>query len=105
MKLPKRISVLGQSYAVKVVEGLMKDHGAEGMYLPQKHTILIDQELLKYPNYCLRTLWHEIGHAYALESGLHEILDAGALEQFCQTFSLCVIQLTGGKIKSPGGAS
>lgn len=101
MKTPKRITVLGQAYRIRVVSGLMRDHDAEGMYLPQKRTILIDRELLEFPDYALRTLWHEIGHAYALESGLHESLSPDALEQFCQTFSAVVIEITGGVFKSP----
>ena len=99
MKLPKTIYVLGERYELRVVKGLIAEHGAEGMFLPPKRTLLIDDSLLEHPSYLLRTLWHEIAHAYALESGLHETLSPDALEQFCQSFSACVIQLTGGKLK------
>ena len=69
---------------------MIKDH---------EHLIIIDESLRKNNPVMLRVLWHEIGHAFALESGLHEYTHTQAQEQFCQTFSALVIDLTGGSLK------
>lgn len=95
---PFKIPILTEEYTVKVTPKLMENEKAEGLVRPHEHLIEIDEELIKNERVFLRVLWHEIGHAYSLESGLHEFITSQAAEQFCQTFSALIIQLTGGKI-------
>jgi hypothetical protein len=48
----------------------------------------------------LRTLWHEIGHAFCWESGLASTrLGADGEEMFVETFSALICDLTDGKLK------
>lgn len=88
----KRIKVLGESYQIKLVDGLM-DEGIEGLCCPHQYLIKIDKSLFKNKRAYKKVLWHEIGHAFAFESGLHEFLSAQSLEMFCQTFSNFMCQL------------
>lgn len=85
MKLPKKISILGQDYTIKPVKGLMERESIEGSCSSHEFLISVDASLRGLV--LRRVLYHEIGHAFCYESGLHEILTGQALEQFCQTFS------------------
>lgn len=98
MRLPKQVNILGQTYKLKLDKELAAE-GLEGYVEMPTYTIQIDASLKENEQYLLRTVWHEIAHAYAMESGLHEFLQPQAREMFCQTISALVIQLTGGKLK------
>ncbi len=93
MKWPKQVTVLGKLYRVSYVRGLMERDECEGFCAPAKFEIVIDRELLKYPEYARRTFYHEVGHAFAIESGLHETLSADSIEMFCQAFSSFICSL------------
>lgn len=90
--IPESVNILGQVYKVTFAS-LSK---ADGKANPKTYEIKLSKRLKKHPKYLLRVFWHEVAHAYAFESGLWENLDEQAIEQFCQTFSLTVITLTGG---------
>lgn len=85
MRLPKKISVLGHDYKIARVRGLMEKEGIEGSCSSHEFLISVDASLKGLV--LRRVLYHEIGHAYCYESGLHEIMSHQALEMFCQTFS------------------
>lgn len=93
MKLPKKISVLGQEYKIKQVKGLMEKENIEGSCSSHEYLISVDASLKGLV--LRRVLYHEIGHAYCYESGLHEIMSHQALEMFCQTFSGLIESLKG----------
>lgn len=93
MKLPKSIQILGQPYRIVLDKGLIKREGIEGYVLAYEYVIGIDASLKGLV--LRRVLYHEIGHAYCYESGLHEILTGQSLEQFCQTFSGLLESLKG----------
>lgn len=93
MKVPKTVKVLGEVYNVRLVEGLINDEGAEGMCCPTTYTISIDPTLLAEPRAFLKCYWHEVGHAFAFESGLHDSLSPQACEMFCQAFSNFICKL------------
>lgn len=92
MKIPRRVNVLSEVYLVKWQRGLRESHGADGMCDPDKYTIYLDPALRSNARVLKRVLWHEIGHAYCFESGLHENLHLQAIEMFCQNFSALVCQ-------------
>lgn len=90
-KLPKKISVLGQVYSLKLVEGLMERDQLEGYVSPHEYLICVDKSLKG--QVLRRVLLHELAHAYAFECGLHEFLSGQSLEMFCQTFSSLISHL------------
>lgn len=92
MKTPKSIMVLSEEYKIKLVDGLMERDQLEGYVDPHSFTIYLDKSLQKNQRAFWRTYWHEVGHAFAMESGLHEVLSAQAIEMFCQNFSAVMIQ-------------
>lgn len=92
-KLPSSIKVLTETYKVRVVKGLIESEQAEGMCDPGKYTIYIDDSLLLTPRALKRTFYHEVGHAFAFECGLHECLAASSIEMFCQSFSALICQV------------
>lgn len=87
----KSIMVLGQRYRIKRIRGLMKRDGLEGYVESHKFLIGIDSSLkgLVFK----KVLYHEAGHAFAFETGLHEFLSPQALELFCQSFAAFITQL------------
>ena len=85
--------ILGETYRLKLVKGLMERDGCEGYCEPHSYLICVDASLRRNKRVFRRVLLHELCHAYAFESGLHEILSAQALEQFCQTMSSLVDKL------------
>lgn len=87
------IHILGESYQVKFVTGLIERDGIEGYCEAHKFLICIDSSLKKNPRVFRRVLLHEICHAYAYESGLHEVLSGQSLEQFAQTMSSLIDKL------------
>lgn len=93
MRVPKSVCILGETYKIRIVKGLAEAQGCDGCLEPYLFLISLDAGLLKSPRALKRTLLHEIGHALAFESGLHDVLPHAALEQFCQAFSGCVDKL------------
>ncbi len=90
-RLPKEILILGETYRLKRVKGLLASEQLEGYVSPHEYLIVVDASL--GGRVLERVLLHEIAHAYAFESGLHEILSSQAIEQFCQTISALISQL------------
>lgn len=86
--MPKKVLVLGVEYKLLLKEGLMEREGCEGITDLHEYTITIDKSLVFKPKAFEKVYWHEVAHAFAHESGLHEILDEGAREMFAQTFSV-----------------
>ncbi len=87
MKLPPRITVLSEVYKVKWKRGLAESQGADGMCDPMAYTIYLDASLKTNPRALKRIFWHEVGHAFCFESGLHENLPLAGIEMYCQAFS------------------
>lgn len=85
MRLPKTVTVLGEVYKIKLVTGLMEADGVEGFCDAHLYMICIDKSIKKRA--LAKVYWHEVGHAFAYESGLHEFLSPQAREMFAQTFS------------------
>lgn len=92
-KLPKRIRVLTEVYRVKLIKGLVERDGCDGCLDPYLFLISLDNTLLNKPRALKRTFYHEVGHAFCFESGLHEFLSAQSLEMFCQNFSALICQM------------
>lgn len=92
-KLPKKVLVLGETYFVKRIKNLTEKENIEGYVEAHKYTIGIDSSLKG--KYMWRVFYHELGHAFCYESGLHEILSGQALELFCQGFSGLILSLKG----------
>lgn len=88
-KLPTSITVLTQKYIIKRVADLADKDGIDGYVEASTFTIGLDSELVG--QLLFKTFWHEVGHAFALESGLGESLSADALEMFCQSFSSFIL--------------
>lgn len=93
----KTIKVLGETYRVVFKKNLMESEGLEGYADPHNYLIVVDASLKGRAR--LKAFWHEVGHAFAFESGLHEFLSADAREMFAQTFSVFLCQLM--KKKNP----
>lgn len=93
MKFAKTIKVLGEVYKVSLVEGLIESEQAEGLCCPTSYTISIDSSLTSSPRAFLKCYWHEVGHAFAFESGLHDSLSPQACEMFAQAFSNFICKL------------
>ena len=89
----KSITILGEVYKIKLIKGLMESEGVEGYVEPHDYEICIDAGLARNKRVFLRTFYHEVGHAFAFESGLHEFLSGQALEMFCQSFSKVMCDL------------
>lgn len=84
----KSVSILGEIYQLKHVIGLMERDGCEGYCDPHSYTIFIDDSLRRNNRRVYRrVLLHEICHAYAFESGLHEFMSHQACEMFAQSMS------------------
>lgn len=84
----KSISILGEIYQLKHVIGLMERDGCEGYCDPHSYTIFVDDSLRRNNKRVYRrVLLHEICHAYAFESGLHEFMSHQACEMFAQSMS------------------
>jgi hypothetical protein len=99
MKLPREIRVLNSVYTVKFDEA-MRGSPLAGEIQYHKRLIRLNPEMKKAPAYeTIQTLWHEIVHAYAHESGLNQFLSDQAKEMVCESLSRLIIDLTGGKIK------
>jgi hypothetical protein len=93
MRVPKQVNVLGETYKIRLVAGLVTREHAEGYLEPDKFLISLDSKLVENERYFWRVYWHEVGHAFAHESGLHEFMSAQALEMFCQAFSALMVQM------------
>lgn len=87
--------MLGESYEILYEKGLSDKDGLEGYTDPHGYKIVIDSSFKeKGKERALdKVFWHEVGHAFAFESGLHEFLSADAREMFAQTFSVFLCQL------------
>lgn len=96
----KKIMILGESYKLIYKKGLSEREGLEGYADPHRYEIVIDSSFLEKgkERAHAKVFWHEVGHAYAFESGVHEFLGADAREMFAQTFSVFMCSL---KIKKP----
>jgi hypothetical protein len=101
----KKFQVLGETYALNLVKGLMDDDGCEGYCDAHNYAIFVDASLMKNKRVFRRVLLHELCHAYAYESGLHEFLSGQALEQFCQTASSFIDSLMNNNAKRKAGKS
>lgn len=86
--MPKKIMVLGVEYKLIFKPGLMENEGCEGLCDLHEYTITIDKSLLSNVRAFEKVFWHEVGHAFAHECGLHEVLDHQAREMFCQCFAV-----------------
>ncbi len=94
--LPKKVRVLTRWYKVQRDDSI----DAMGKCDWNKGIITINVGFHELPCQVTRTLWHEIGHAYSWESGLHSTkLTMDAEEFFCETFSALICDLTGGTIR------
>lgn len=93
MKIAKTVRVLGEVYKVRLAKGLIEREQAEGLCCPYTYTISIDASLIDNPRAFLKCYWHEVGHAFAFESGLHDSLSPQACEMFAQAFSNFVCKL------------
>ncbi len=83
--------MLGETYTVKRVHGLIAREQIEGYVDPHLFVIGIDASL---KGRILERVWlHELAHVFAMESGLHEFLSEQAPEMFCQGFSGVVSKL------------
>ena len=65
MKIPKRLTLFGEEYNIKLVSQeqmnkLTRDHGTLGHMEPFKREI----HLVKNDKELTNTFWHEIGHYY-----------------------------------------
>ena len=89
----KSIQVLGETYRLKLVSGLIEREGCEGYCDPYSYTIVIDKALMKNKRIFRRVLLHELCHAFAIEAGLHEFMSGQSLEMFCQTMSSFIDKL------------
>lgn len=88
-----KICILGETYTLNFVKGLIDSEGLEGFCDAHSFKICVDASLKENKRVLKRVLLHEICHAYAFESGLHEVLSHQALEQFCQTMSSVIGKL------------
>jgi Zn-dependent peptidase ImmA (M78 family) len=89
--LASEIEVLHAKYNIFHVQGLGEEYDTDGFCEFEEPAIYIDLDLPKERK--LRVILHEITHAYAFESGLHEFLDDQSLEMFCQTLSGFLLSL------------
>lgn len=92
MKLPKEILVLSTTYAISRQKDLAKDEGLDGYADPRSRKIVLDDELKG--DYLTRVFWHEVGHCFAFESGLHDALShPSAVEMFAENFGAFLSQI------------
>ena len=94
----KEIKVLGVPYKLLRKKGLMEDEGIEGYCDLHNYEIVLDESLRERA--FDKVFWHEVGHAYAHECGLHETLSPDAREMFAQTFSVFLCSLKKKTLKS-----
>ena len=85
MKLPKQVSVLGETYVIKRIASLMEREGCEGWCCSHTYTIAIDSSIKGRA--LAKVYFHEVGHAFAFESGLHEFMNPQSREMFAQAFA------------------
>lgn len=85
MRLPKIVGVLGEVYKIKLVSKLMEREGCEGWCCSHTYTIAIDSSITGRA--LEKVYWHEVGHAFAFESGLHEFMNPQSREMFAQCFA------------------
>lgn len=85
MKIPKEVLVLGETYKVIRIKGLIEKDSAEGYADAHNFTIALDSSLKG--RILARVFYHELAHCFAFEAGLHETMPHAAIEMFCQSFS------------------
>ena len=91
MDVPKRLPILGQAYTVSLRDDMVVSESSYGETLYQKMTIEIANDPSVLTTTKLRTLLHEIAHAWMYENGLAEILPDGADELIAQSFQSLIL--------------
>lgn len=93
-RLPRKVRILTRVYQIKVNNEIQKYAECD------RHNcvITINKKKCETPAVIAQTLWHEIGHAFAWESGMCNFLESMAEEMFVENFAALIIDLTSGKI-------
>lgn len=99
----REIKILGVAYKIVRKSNLMEDDGLEGYADLHNYEIVLDASLSGKA--LAKAFWHEVGHAYAYECGLHETLGTQAREMFAQTFAVFLCSLIKKPLKARTGKS
>lgn len=87
MKLPKHLTVFGEKYSLKRVEGL-SEHGIAGQCHKVNKSIIVDSKLTGEDLHS--TLLHELFHATVTEVSLDQCLSHELEEVIVDTFARAV---------------
>lgn len=98
MKLPKSVNVCGYQYSIKTVKPSELPDGVIGLCNGTKKTILLSKEMKG--ELLVRTVLHEIRHAYQFESGSSQILTGQAMEIDAEGFAALVYSIFDVKFKA-----
>lgn len=95
-RLPKSIPVFGRNYMIAYNDKL----DAYGICNRHQGKIEINPAQCETKELIIKTLWHEIGHAWCWEAGMCNFLTSQAEEMIVESFANLNYHLHGGSFRS-----